>query len=79
MTTRDRSLDDYMTEVIKLKNELNNIGNNFNQAVKILHTLHQIHEFKSWIITYEMDKINLLNKVEEIKIHVQKLAEKWLQ
>jgi hypothetical protein len=79
VTHRNNSLDDYMTEAIRLKNELNNIGNNFNQAVKRLHTLHQIQEFKRWIITYEKDKLNLLNKVEEIKVHMQKIAEKWLQ
>jgi hypothetical protein len=78
-TYRNQSLDDYMTEAIRLKSELNAIGNNFNQAVKKLHTLHQIAEFRSWLITYEIDKKILLNKIDEIKNHMQKLAEKWLQ
>ncbi|HEX8332702.1 MAG TPA: plasmid mobilization relaxosome protein MobC [Segetibacter sp.] len=78
-TYRNQSLDDLMTEAIKLRNELNNIGNNFNQAVKKLHTLNQIQEFKTWIIAYEADKKFLFNKIDEIKSHIQKLAEKWLQ
>lgn len=78
-TYRNQSLDDYMAEMMKLRNELNGMGNNFNQAVKKLHTLHQIAEFRSWIITYELEKKILLNKVDEIKNHIQKVAEKWLQ
>lgn len=78
-TYRNQSLDDYMAEAMRLRNELNGIGNNFNQAVKKLHTLHQIAEFRSWIITYELEKKTLLNKVDEIKNHIQKVAEKWLQ
>ncbi len=62
-THRNQSLDDLMTEAIRLKNELNNVGNNFNQAVKKLHTLQQIPEFRNWIIAYELDKKILLNKV----------------
>lgn len=78
-TYRDQSLDDFMAEAIKLRSELNSIGNNFNQAVKKLHTLHQISEFRNWIITYESEKNNLINKIGEIKNHIQKIAEKWLQ
>ncbi len=78
-TYRNQSLDDYMAEMMRLRNELNGIGNNFNQAVKKLHTLHQIAEFRSWLITYELEKQTLLNKVDEIKNHIQKTGEKWLQ
>lgn len=78
-TYRNQSLDDFMAEVMKLRNELNAIGNNFNQAVKKLHTLQQIGEFRSWLITYELERQTLLNKVDEIKNHIQKIGEKWLQ
>jgi hypothetical protein len=76
---RNKSLDDFMTEMINLRNELNSIGNNFNQAVKKLHTLQQIAEFKAWIITYELEKKILFNKVDEIKNRINKIADKWLQ
>jgi len=76
---RNQSLDDFMAEMVLLRNELNHIGNNFNQAVKRLHTLNQIAEFKSWLIAWEVEKKTLFNKVDEIKKHVQKIAESWLQ
>lgn len=76
---RNQSLDEFMAEMVLLKNELNHIGNNFNQAVKRLHTLNQIAEFRSWLIAYEVEKKTLFNKVDEIKKHVQKIAESWLQ
>lgn len=78
-TYRNQSQDDFMAEVMKLRNELNAIGNNFNQAVKKLHTLQQFGKFRSWLITYELEKQTLLNKVDEIKNHIQKIGEKWLQ
>lgn len=78
-TYRNQSLDDFMTEAMRLRNELNSIGNNFNQAVKKLHSLHEIAEFKSWLIAYELEKEIMLNKVDEIKYHIKKIAEKWLQ
>ncbi len=73
-TFRNQSLDDLMTEAIKLRNELNGIGNNFNQAVKKLHTLQQIPEFRSWLITHELEKNILFNKIDEIKNNIQKWA-----
>jgi hypothetical protein len=78
-TTRNQSLDDFMAEAIRLRNDLNGIGNNFNQAVKKLHTLNQIPEFMHWIITYEIEKQILFNKMDEIKNHIKKIGEKWLQ
>lgn len=68
-----------MNEMIGLRNELHAIGNNFNQSVKKLYTLQQISEFKNWIISNEIQQKILLNKVEEIKKHIQKTAEKWLE
>lgn len=76
---RNESLDELMLELIQLRGELNAIGNNFNQAVKKLHTLKQIQEFKHWIITHELEKKALLNSIDLIKKHIQNLSEKWLQ
>ncbi|MBA2562553.1 MAG: plasmid mobilization relaxosome protein MobC [Chitinophagaceae bacterium] len=78
-TYRNQSLDEFMTEMMQLRSELNSIGNNFNQAVKKLHTLQQIAEFKAWLITYELEKQTLLNKVDEIKNRINKIADQWLQ
>ncbi|SHG69502.1 hypothetical protein SAMN05444481_106219 [Flavobacterium frigidimaris] len=76
---RNESLDEFMLEIIRLRGELGAIGNNFNQAVKKLHTLNQIPEFKVWIISAELDKKNLLEKVEEIKKYIQQISVRWLR
>lgn len=76
---RNESLDDLITQLIMLKNQLNPIGNNFNQTVKKLHTLNQIPEFKQWILTFELEKKILFNSINEIKKQMQLFFEKWLQ
>ena len=76
---RNQSLDDFMTEMIKLRNELNRLGNNFNQSVKKLHTLNQLQEFKSWLILNETNQKILLGKVDEIKSKINQISDKWLQ
>lgn len=78
-TYRNQSLDDFMSEMMQLRSELNSIGNNVNQAVKRLHTLQQIPEFRSWIMTYELEKLTLFDKVEEIKNRINQIADQWLQ
>ncbi len=78
-TYRNRSQDDTLTELTKLRNELNAIGNNFNQAVKRLHTLQQIPEFRNWLVTWEVERKILFNKMDEVKNNVRKILEAWLQ
>jgi hypothetical protein len=78
-TCRNQSLDELMGELIVLRKELNRLGNNFNQAVKKLHTLSQIPEFRSWLITWEQEKKLLEKKVGEINKKIDKIADVWLQ
>src|SRR3954468_10071947 len=74
---RNQSLDDFMTEMIRLRNELNSIGNNFNETVKKLHTLNQISKFKIWLIMHKPDIKNGLQKIEEIKAKLIQIYEQW--
>lgn len=78
-TYRNQSLDDFMTEVMQLRSELNSIGNNFNQVVKKLHTLNQVDEMKGWFMTYESERMDLFHKVDQIKLYINKIADQWLQ
>ncbi|WP_018611650.1 plasmid mobilization protein [Segetibacter koreensis] len=78
-TYRNQSADDFLAEMVKLKNELNAIGNNFNQAVTRLHTLHQFDDMKAWIVLNEVSKQSLFRKIEEIKSRTIQLYEQWLQ
>jgi ribosome biogenesis protein Nip4 len=65
--------------MILLRNELNSIGNNFNQSVKKLHTLDEISEIKIWAILNEKSKEILIKKVDEIKEKINQISDKWLQ
>ncbi|MXN91136.1 plasmid mobilization relaxosome protein MobC [Flavobacterium sp. Sd200] len=76
---RNAAQDDQLIEMARLRQELNAIGNNFNQAVKRLHTLEGLPEFRTWLMTFEVEKHTLYNKIEGIKQHVQKVSESWLR
>jgi len=78
-TYRNQSLDDFMTEVIRLRGDLNAAGNNFNQAVKKLHTLDHTTEVQQWIIAAEMDKRMLQRSITAIENCIAKIADQWLQ
>lgn len=75
---RNQSVDDLVLEISRLRTELNAVGNNYNQAVKKLHSLHEISEFQNWILSSQQDKNSLLESIEFIKISMLKLIEKWL-
>ena len=76
---RNQSADEFLTEMILLKKELNAIGNNFNQAVHKLHTLDHVPEIKAWAILNEASKQNFMKKIEEIKVKMNQIYQKWSQ
>ena len=76
---RNQSADEFLTEMILLKNELNAIGKNFNQVVHKLHTLDHITEIKAWTILNESSKKNFMKKVDEIKEKMNQIYWQWLQ
>lgn len=78
-TYRNASFDDYIEEIMILNGELNSIGNNINQIAKKMNSFKMIPEFKTQFFVFEIEKQKLFEKIEEIKLHTQKLSEKWLQ
>lgn len=76
---RNQSLDDFMGEMIILRNELNAIGNNFNQSVKKLHTLDTVSEIKLWVMLHESQHVIINSKIEQIKNKITQLSDLWLQ
>jgi hypothetical protein len=76
---RNESLDHFMEELIAMKQELNAIGNNLNQAVKKLHTLKQIPEFRQWIAGHETIQQQVQERTKHIEEQIAKMSEKWLQ
>ncbi len=79
MRYRNESLDNLLQELIQLRTQLNFMGNNFNQSVKKLHTLFEISDFRIWILAFDSDRNKYFSLVEEIKKHIENLAQKWLQ
>ena len=77
--TRDQSMDDMLALFNALRNELSAIGNNFNQAVKRLHTMDRIAEIKSWAEAGEKQRELFMEKVSEINQKIAQLSDKWLQ
>ncbi len=78
VTYRNASADDFLSSMLQLKKDLNNIGSNFNQAVKRLSTLEQIPEFRTWLILNESLQRAVVANIEEIKIRIAKLYDEWL-
>jgi hypothetical protein len=76
---RNQSLDDFMAEMMRLRTELNAIGNNFNQAVKRLHQLKEAGEAGEWAERYAGDQLILLERVGQIKEKINQMADQWLQ
>jgi len=76
---RNQSADEFLTEMILLKNELNAIGKNFNQVVHRLHTLDHADEIKAWAILNEASKKNFMKKIEEIKEKMDQIYQQWWQ
>ncbi len=76
---RNRSADQYLEEMILLKNELSAIGNNFNQAVKRLHTMDTAAEMRSWLVLYDAMHQKFNRKVEEIKDRLHEIYNLWSQ
>ena len=77
--TRDQSVDELMTELIRLRSELSAIGSNFNQLVKRLHTASHFQEMKTLVLQTEIDQKRFLEKANEINLKIAELSDKWLQ
>ncbi|GAC1424604.1 MAG: hypothetical protein NVS9B7_28410 [Flavisolibacter sp.] len=76
---RNQSADDFLSEMVQIKNELNCIDNNFSLMVKKLHSLEFIPEFKSCELLKNPSKEAFQNKVEAILGKVNQIYAQWLQ
>lgn len=75
----NQSLKDIMAELFELRKDFNGIANNLNQVVHKLHMTDKIPEVKAWLLLFEMDKKALQKAMDEMRIYINKTAEKWLQ
>ena len=74
---RNQSADEFLAEMILLKNELNAIGKNYNQVVHKLHTLDHDSQIRTWAILNEKSKEIFMKKIEEIKGKLSQIYEQW--
>lgn len=77
--TRSMSLDDFVAEMIALRNELKAIGNNINQAVKKMHIAEKDAELIFWSNQIEKIKESLFGKIDEINNKIGQISDQWLQ
>jgi hypothetical protein len=77
--TRNQSFDDFVAEVMLLRSELKAIGNNFNQAVKKLHTAGSDAEIKAWALLNENSKQLFFKKADEIYSKIAQIIDQWSQ
>ena len=75
---RNESANDFLAEMIGLKNELNAIGHNYNQSVKRLHTMDRIPEVKAWILGESSFREQFLQKTEAITLRMDQIHRQWL-
>lgn len=76
--TRNQSVDDFVAEMIQLRNELKAIGNNINQAVKKLHTSANNTELKYWAQQVVNSREILFQKMDEINLKIASTSDQWL-
>lgn len=76
--TRNQSIDDFLTEIVLLRNQLSAVGNNFNQLVKKLNAARQIPEILTYYLEARFQYKTILSSMEEIKSRINKLSDLWL-
>lgn len=76
---RNQSADAFLSEMVKLKRELNALGNNYNQTVHKMHTIERIPEFRAWIQVNEQSRNAFLVKVDQIGTRLFQIHQQWSQ
>lgn len=78
-TTRNQSLDDAVAELSKLRAELNAIGKNINQVVKILHAAITPRERNFAMDTLTRHLEQFTRTQAAIQQQINGIAGQWLQ
>lgn len=77
--TRNKSLDEFMAELVLLRKELNSIGNNFNQAVRKLNACQFVNDLQVLGCECIVLQQALVAGVEEIQAKMNRFFDKWSQ
>jgi len=76
---RDKAMDDVLEEMILLRQELNAIGNNLNQAMRSLNSAHGNADTRLWMNLLGIIKTRLEPSIDQIKERMNQYADIWSQ
>ena len=76
---RNQSLDQLMNELIKIRKELNALGNNFNQIVKKINSVNDQSLSQIWLPYAQTLQKELIERVRKVQEKIDEYSTKWLQ
>lgn len=76
---RNKSLDDFMVELIKIRKDFNAVGNNFNQIVKKINSVKDQSLTEVWLPYAKTLQLELIERMKNIQEKIKQVSEKWLQ
>lgn len=75
---RNDTADEFLTQMLQLKKELNAIGHNYNQSIRKLHSLNHDSEIRRWLAENELIQQSFLDKTEQINLKLAQIHKQWL-
>lgn len=78
-TYRNQSMDETQEELIKIRREINYIGNNFNQAVYKLNSVMGMPDTEVWENTMVILRDQIEPMMRETKEAMNSISERWSQ
>lgn len=76
---RDKSMDEILEELVLLRRELNAVGNNLNQSVKNINTVHGFADARLWMNLMTVIKSQIEPAIEQIKVQMDRYSDLWSQ
>jgi hypothetical protein len=76
---RDNAMDDVLEEMILLRQELNAIGNNLNQAMRNINSAHGSADTRLWMNLLGVINTKLEPSINQIKDRMNQYADIWSQ
>lgn len=76
---RDQAMDDMLEEMVLLRQELNAIGNNLNQAMRCINSAHGNADTRLWMNLMSVINSKLEPSIAQIKERMNQYADVWSQ
>lgn len=76
---RNKSLDDFMLEMIRIRKDFNAVGNNFNQVLKKINSVEDKSITKIWLPYAQTLQNELIERVKNIQEKIKQVSQTWLQ